>query len=70
MFKSYIVFLYYNITDSNPQDLDVIFSNILDIYDCTAKLLRSVEDQVEMAQEGEMPVVGTCFADLTEASII
>ncbi|XP_059162267.1 son of sevenless homolog 2-like [Physella acuta] len=47
------------------KDLEVIFSNILDIYDFTAKLLSSVEDQVEMAQ-GEAPLVGTCFTDLTE----
>lgn len=49
------------------QDLEVIFSNILDIYDFTAKLLSSVEDQVEMAQ-GEAPLVGTCFTDLTEVT--
>ena len=43
----------------------MIFSNVLDIYDFTAKLLSSVEDQVEMAQD-EVPLVGTCFTDLTE----
>ncbi|CAG5136425.1 unnamed protein product [Candidula unifasciata] len=48
------------------KDLDVIFSNILDIYDFTAKLLSSVEDQVEMAQDGDVPLVGACFTDLTE----
>ncbi|GFR88033.1 son of sevenless [Elysia marginata] len=47
------------------KDPDVIFSNVLDIYDFTAKLLSSVEDQVEMAQD-EVPLVGTCFTDLTE----
>lgn len=48
------------------QDLDVIFSNILDIYEFTAKLLSSVEEQMEMAQDSELPLVGTCFEDLAE----
>ncbi|XP_076442792.1 son of sevenless homolog 2-like [Babylonia areolata] len=48
------------------KDLDVIFSNILDIYEFTTKLLSSVEDQVEVAQEDELPLVGTCFEDLAE----
>lgn len=48
------------------KDLDVIFSNILDIYEFTAKLLSSVEEQVEMAQDSELPLVGTCFEDLAE----
>ncbi|GFO27436.1 son of sevenless, partial [Plakobranchus ocellatus] len=47
------------------KDLEVIFSNVVDIYDFTAKLLSSVEDQVEMAQD-EVPLVGTCFTDLAE----
>ncbi|XP_025106105.1 son of sevenless homolog 2-like [Pomacea canaliculata] len=48
------------------KDLDVIFSNILDIYEFTAKLLGSVEEQVEVAQDDELPLVGTCFEDLAE----
>ena len=52
----------------SSQDLDVIFSNILDIYEFTAKLLSSVEEQVEVAQDNEVPLVGTCFEDLAEVS--
>ncbi|KAK0054856.1 son of sevenless 2, partial [Biomphalaria pfeifferi] len=48
------------------KDPEIIFSNILEIYDFSTKLISSVEDQVEMAQEGDIPLVGTCFTDLTE----
>ena len=48
------------------QDLDVIFSNILDIYKFTANLLSSLEEQVEVAAENEKPTVGICFQDLAE----
>ena len=48
----------------------MIFSNILDIYEFTAKLLSSVEEQVEVAQDNEVPLVGTCFEDLAEVSNI
>ncbi|XP_050407020.1 son of sevenless homolog 1 [Patella vulgata] len=48
------------------KDLDVIFSNILDIYDLTTKLLSLVEDQVEITDERETPLVGTCFEDIAE----
>ena len=46
----------------------MIFSNIQDIYQFTAKLLSSVEEQVEVAQENEPPLVGSCFEDLAEVS--
>jgi len=48
------------------QDLENIFSNILDIYQFTAKLLSSVEEQLEVAAENETPQVGICFQDLAE----
>lgn len=47
------------------QDLDVIFSNILDIYEFTANLLSSVEEQVELAENAK-PLVGICFQDMAE----
>ncbi|KAH3853082.1 son of sevenless homolog 2-like [Dreissena polymorpha] len=50
----------------NSKDLENIFSNILDIYQFTAKLLISVEEQVEVAAENETPTVGGCFQDLAE----
>ncbi|XP_060063048.1 son of sevenless homolog 2-like [Ylistrum balloti] len=48
------------------KDLEVIFSNILDIYEFTANLLSSVEEQVEMAAEKDLPLVGICFLDMAE----
>ena len=44
----------------------MIFSNILDIYNFTAKMLSSVEEQVEVAAENETPTVGICFQDIAE----
>ena len=51
------------------QDLDVIFSNIIDVYEFTAKLLSSVEDQVEVADPKESPTVGTSFEDVAEVRL-
>lgn len=48
------------------KDLDVIFSNILDIYTFTSNMLGSVEEQVEVAAENETPMVGICFQDIAE----
>ncbi|KAL4237772.1 Son of sevenless 1 [Mactra antiquata] len=48
------------------KDLENIFSNILDIYQFTAKILSSVEEQVEVAAENETPTVGICFQDIAE----
>ena len=48
------------------QDLEIIFSNILDIYEFTANLLSSVEEQMEVAAESETLTVGICFLDMAE----
>nr|XP_033807180.1 son of sevenless homolog 2 isoform X2 [Geotrypetes seraphini] len=49
------------------QDIDVIFSNILDIHELTVKLLGLIEDTVEMTDESSPhPLVGSCFEDLAE----
>ena len=52
------------------KDLDVIFSNILDIYKFTANMLSSVEEQVEVAAEKETPTVGICFQDIAEVILL
>ncbi|XP_023807385.1 son of sevenless homolog 2 isoform X2 [Oryzias latipes] len=50
-----------------PQDVEVIFSNILDIHELTVKLLGLIEDAVEMTADGcPHPLVGSCFEDLAE----
>lgn len=49
------------------QDVDSIFSRIVDIHEVTVKLLGLIEDTVEMTDEGSPhPLVGSCFEDLAE----
>lgn len=49
------------------QDVEVVFSNILDIHELTVKLLGLIEDAVEMTADGSPhPLVGSCFEDLAE----
>lgn len=51
------------------QDVDSIFSRIVDIHEVTVKLLGLIEDTVEMTDEGSPhPLVGSCFEDLAEVS--
>ncbi|XP_063803690.1 son of sevenless homolog 2 [Pseudophryne corroboree] len=48
-------------------DIEMIFSNILDIHELTVKLLGLIEDTVEMTDESSPhPLVGSCFEDLAE----
>ncbi|XP_068110285.1 son of sevenless homolog 2 isoform X1 [Hyperolius riggenbachi] len=48
-------------------DVEIIFSNILDIHEITVKLLGLIEDTVEMTDESSPhPLVGSCFEDLAE----
>ncbi|KAL1502670.1 hypothetical protein ABEB36_007783 [Hypothenemus hampei] len=50
----------------DPKDIELIFSNIMDIYELTYTLSGSLEDVMEMAQE-QMPYIGSCFEELAEA---
>ncbi|XP_050310443.1 protein son of sevenless [Anthonomus grandis grandis] len=50
----------------DPKDIELIFSNVMDIYELTYTLTGSLEDVMEMAQE-QMPYIGTCFEELAEA---
>lgn len=51
----------------SPQDVDLIFSNILEVHELTVKLLGLIEDAVEMTEDGSPhPLVGSCFEDLAE----
>ncbi|XP_042193902.1 son of sevenless homolog 2 isoform X2 [Callorhinchus milii] len=52
------------------RDIEVIFSNILDIHELTVKLLGLMEDTVEMTDESSPhPLVGSCFEDLAEEQV-
>lgn len=45
----------------DQKDLDPIFPHIYDIYDVTVALLGTLEDVIEMSQEQQSPLVGSCF---------
>ncbi|XP_053103546.1 son of sevenless homolog 2 [Hemicordylus capensis] len=50
-----------------PYDIEMIFSNIVDIHELTVKLLGLIEDTVEMTDESSPhPLAGSCFEDLAE----
>ena len=69
------LFLLYNLTElvcfSSQQDVENIFSRIVDIHELSVKLLGHIEDTVEMTDEGSPhPLVGSCFEDLAEVSTL
>lgn len=53
--------------NSDSKEVDLIFSNIIDIYELTYTLSGSLEDVIEMAQD-QMPYIGSCFEELAEAA--
>ena len=48
-------------------ELEDIFSNINDVTELTLTLIGSMEDTLEMTEQGNVPAVGTCFEELAEA---
>lgn len=50
-------------------DLDTIFSNanLNEITDLTVNLISSLEDTLEMTEEGNDPAIGSCFEELATA---
>ncbi|VDP22102.1 unnamed protein product [Soboliphyme baturini] len=57
-----------DVLDERSQEIEVIFSNILDIQEFTARFLGSLEDTVEMCRELETPYVGNCFLEMAEGN--
>ena len=53
---------------ATPSELESIFSNINDLIELTLTLIGSLEDNLEMTEEGKVPAVGTCFEELAEAA--
>ena len=51
----------------STDDVDSIFSNITTITELTITLISSLEDTLEMTEEGHVPVIGQCFFELAEA---
>ncbi len=39
---------------ARPEEIDAIFSNITDIVELTVNLISSLEDTLEMAEEGQV----------------
>ena len=52
---------------ATPAELEAIFSNINEIIELTLTLIGSLEDTLEMTEEGKAPAVGICFEELAEA---
>ena len=48
-------------------ELDMIFSNVSDITELTITLIGSLEDTLEMAEDGAVTAIGSCFEELAEA---
>lgn len=53
------------------QDIDAIFSNIMDLAELSENLIGLLEEAVEMTDETcPVPLVGSCFEDLALVSIV
>ena len=52
---------------TSHQELDAIFSNITDVAELTITLIGSLEDTLEMAEDGQVTAIGSCFEELAEA---
>ncbi|XP_047480152.1 son of sevenless homolog 2-like [Penaeus chinensis] len=53
---------------SGSRELEIIFSNITEIYDFSVNLLGSLEDTLEVTEENESPFIGSCFEELAEGA--
>ena len=53
----------------DKKSLDLVFSNINEIYEFTVNILGSLEDTMEVTKEDERPAIGTCFEELAEVCI-
>ena len=49
---------------ATTNELEDIFSNINDVTELTLTLIGSMEDTLEMTEQGNVPAVGTCFEEL------
>ena len=52
---------------TSTTELDSIFSNINDITELTITLIGSLEDTLEMSEDGQVTAIGSCFEELAEA---
>ncbi|XP_034235206.1 protein son of sevenless [Thrips palmi] len=54
------------VVDHDSKELDLMFSNIMEIQELTVTLLGSLEDMLEISDEKQVPAVGSCFEELAE----
>ena len=52
------------------QDIDLIFSNITDIYEFSVTFLGLLDAAIEVADEGKQPAIGECFEEMAEVDHI
>lgn len=57
-----------SLQEGGHRELEVIFSNITEIYDFSVTLLGSLEDTMEVTEENESPAIGICFEELAEGA--
>lgn len=57
-----------SLQESACRELEIIFSNITEIYDFSVTLLGSLEDTMEVTEENESPAIGICFEELAEGA--
>ena len=53
---------------ATPLELEKIFNNINDVTELTSTLINSMEEQLEMTEQGKVSTVGTCFEELAEVN--
>lgn len=58
-----------SLQESGHRELEIIFSNITEIYDFSVNLLGSLEDTMEVTEENESPAIGICFEELAEVHL-
>lgn len=49
-------------------DIDLIFSNITDIYEFSVTFLGLLDAAIEVADEGKQPAIGECFEEMAEGA--
>ncbi|KAK2709492.1 hypothetical protein QYM36_013224, partial [Artemia franciscana] len=57
-----------SLVNPSSKELDLIFSNIEDIYELTVTLLGSLEDTLEVTEQDQVLTVGSCFEELAEVT--
>lgn len=56
------------VVNHDSRELDLLFSNIMEIQELTVTLLGSLEDMLEICEEKQHPAVGSCFEELAEGA--